>query len=211
LTRDHSESGGDAALSRYASAERLELDERDYLLPPAASVIAMSDGCYNYMSHFRLMYLLMTHMVRSRYVEEWLERVKIAISKVAGDDSSFAITLGEGGFKVLQQQSEARLDQLEAVAHIVETSPSNPYVLPHEDSAYYELLDDDDRRRAAANPKPPIDIVVKDGSSGYLAPEAESVAGAIPVAKAQFDTAVPSMASDTTEWLPNITPSISED
>ena len=205
LTRDHSESGGDAALSRYASAERLELDERDYLLPPAASVIAMSDGCYNYMSHFRLMYLLMTHMVRSRYVEEWLERVKIAISKVAGDDSSFAITLGEGGFKVLQQQSEARLDQLEAIAHIIETSPSNPYVLPHEDSEYYKLLDDDDQRRAAANPEPPIDIVVDDGSFRYVAPKAGSVAGASPVTKAQRDTAVPTMPSDTTESLPSIT------
>jgi len=211
LTRDHSESGGDAAMSRYASAERLELDERDYLLPPAASVIAMSDGCYNYMSHFRLMYLLMTHMVRSRYVEEWLERVKSAISKVAGDDTSFAITLGEGGFKALREQSESRLDQLEAIAHIVETSPSNPYVLPHDDSAYYELLDEDDRRRAAANPEPPIEVVVNDGSFGYIAPEAGSVAGEIPVAKAQLDTAVPTMASDTTESLPSITPSISGD
>lgn len=211
LTRDHSESGGDAALSRYASAERLELEERDFLLPPAASVIAMSDGCYGFMSHFRLMYLLMTHMVRSRYVEDWIERVNLSISKVAGDDTSFAITLGEGGFRALQEQSEARLDQLEAIAHLVETSPSNPYVLPHGDSAYYELLDCDDRRRAAAIPESPIDNAVSDGSFGYIAPEIGSVAGTIPVAKAQLDTAISSIASDMTESLPRITPSIRRD
>lgn len=211
LTRDHSESGGDAALSRYASAERLELEEREFLLPPAASVIAMSDGCYGYMSHFRLMYLLMTHMVRSRYAEDWIERVKLSISKVAGDDTSFAITLGEGGFKALQEQSEARLDQLEAIAHLFETSPSNPYVLPHGDSAYYELLDSDDRRRAAVIPESPIDNVVNDGSFGHIAPEVGSVAGIIPVANAQLDTAVSSIASEMSESLPHITPNIRGD
>jgi len=208
LTRDHSESGGDAALSRYASAEKFELEERDFLLPPAASVIAMSDGCYGYMSHFRLMYLLMTHMVRSRHVEDWIERVKRSISKVAGDDTSFAITLGEGGFKALQEQIEVRLDQLEAIAHLVETSPSNPYVLPHGDSAYYELLDYDDKQRAAANPESSSGNVVNDGSFGYIASEVGSVAGTIPVAKAQLDTACSSIASDMTESRPRITPRI---
>lgn len=211
LTRDHSESGGDAALSRYASAERLELEERDFLLPPAASVIAMTDGCYGYMSHFRLMYLLMTQLVRSTHVEDWIQRVKLSISNVAGDDTSFAITLGEGGFKALKEQSEMRLDQLEAIAHLVETSPSNPYVLPHGDSAYYELLDYDDKRRAAANPESSIGNVVSDDSFGYIPPEVGSMAGTIPVAVAQLDTAGSSIASDMTESLPRITPSITGD
>ena len=183
LTRDHSESGGDAALSRYASAVTLDLEERDFLLPPSASVIAMTDGCYGYMSHFRLMYLMMRDMVRSRDVEEWIARVRDVISACAGDDTSFAITIGQGGFKALQQQSEARLDQLQPIAHLLDASPPNPYVVPHQDTAYYELMDEDDRRRAAANPESPVGI------------------------ENRSDTAVSSIASDTTESLPSVAPS----
>lgn len=168
LTRDHIDSGegGDAALARYASAEKLDLDQREFLLPPAASVMAMTDGCYGYMSHFHLMYLLMSKMVRSRNVEEWIERIKFAISAVAGDDTGFALTLGEGGFAALKQRVEPLLDQLEPLAHLVETSPPNSYVMPYKNSAYYELVDEDDLRREAANPELPVDAAVTPLASG---------------------------------------------
>jgi len=207
LTRDHSESGGDAALSRYASANTLDLEERDFLLPPATSVIAMTDGCYGYMSHFRLMYLMMSLIVRSRAVEEWIERVRAAISARAGDDSSFAITLGEGGFRSLQQQCEARLDQLEVIAHLVETSPPNPYVLPHDDSRFYEFLDADDQRRAARSLESQVGTPAEEGSFGFIAPKSIGASDEVATGDMLSDSTGAPRASGATGMSASIVPS----
>jgi len=152
LTRDHTRSGdgGDGALSRFASADGLELEESDFNLPPSAAVIAMTDGCYGYMSPFRLLYTLVKHLVRSRDAEEWILRIQTDISSVAGDDTSFAISFGEGGFVACQQEAEKLLDYLEPIAHIQEVSPPNPYIVPFEESAYMELLVNQENRRQGA-------------------------------------------------------------
>jgi hypothetical protein len=148
LTRDHTElgSGGDAALQRFASAKGLDLEARDYELPPEAAVIAMTDGCYAYMSNFQLMYLLVSQMARSHDEMEWRNRIRERISRVAGDDTSFSISFGRGGFAQLKQNLELRLSQMEPLAFVVETSPPNPLIVPHNESAYFELLDAVERR-----------------------------------------------------------------
>lgn len=153
LTRDHTQSGdgGDGALSRFASADGLELEESDFNLPPSAAVIAMTDGCYGYMSPFRLLYTLVKHLVRSRDEEDWIGRIKKDISAAAGDDTSFAISFGEGGFEECRKQAEKSLDSLEQVAHIQELSPPNPYIVPFEDSAYLKLLINHETRRQNAS------------------------------------------------------------
>lgn len=211
LTRDHSESGGDAALLRYASADSLDLEERDFLLPPATSVIAMTDGCYGYMSHFRLMYLMMNLIVRSRDVEEWIERMRVAISARAGDDTSFAITLGDGGFRALQQQCEIRLDQLEVIAHLVETSPPNPYVLPHDDSRYFEFLNDDDQRRKLTNSESPTAGEGRELSLEGVTPEARYETRDIASGELLPDAAAARTESDAMGASQIVTPSSTED
>lgn len=147
LTRDHTEpgGGGDAALQRYASAAGLNLDSKDFELPPEAAVIAMTDGCYGYMSNFQLMYLLVSQMVRSRDENDWKERIQERISRVAGDDTSFSISFGSGGFESLKREMEPRLSQMEPLAHIVESKPPNPLIVPHQVSAYFDVLDASDR------------------------------------------------------------------
>jgi hypothetical protein len=151
LTRDHSEpgGGGDAALQRFASAAGLSLESREFELPPEAAVIAMTDGCYGYMSNFQLMYLLVSQMVRSRDETEWKERIKARISRVAGDDTSFSISFGSGGFAQLKQALEPRLSQMEPIAFIVETDPPNPLIIPHIESAFFEVLRASDRQVAS--------------------------------------------------------------
>jgi hypothetical protein len=157
LTRDHTQSGdgGDGALARYASADGLELEESDFVLPSGAAVIAMTDGCYGYMSPFRLLYTLVKHMVRSRDAEDWILRIKDDISTAAGDDTSFAISFGKGGFAALRQEAEKLLEYLEPLAHLRETSPANPFIVPFDESAYLELREEHKRRQelAAAHEK----------------------------------------------------------
>jgi len=149
LTRDHTQSGdgGDGALARYASADGLELEESDFVLPCGAAVIAMTDGCYGYMSPFRLLYTLVRHMVRSRDAEDWILRIKDDISTAAGDDTSFAISFGKGGFAALRQEAEKLLEYLEPLAHLREVSPPNPFIVPFDESAYLELRNEHKRRQ----------------------------------------------------------------
>jgi hypothetical protein len=133
-------------LQRFASGAGLSLESRDFELPPEAAVIAMTDGCYGYMSNFQLMYLLISQMMRARDEQEWIERIKERISRVAGDDTSFSISFGSGGFPQLKQSLELRLSQMEPIAFLVETNPPNPLIIPHNASAYFELLDAIERR-----------------------------------------------------------------
>lgn len=152
LTRDHTQSGdgGDGALSRFASADGVELEESEFVLHPGAAVIAMTDGCYGYMSHFRLLYTLVKQLVRSRDADDWILRIQNDISAVAGDDTSLAISFGEGGFEACRREAEKLLDYLEPLAHLQEVSPANPYIVPFDASAYLELLVEHERRRQGA-------------------------------------------------------------
>jgi len=163
LTRDHTQSGdgGDGALARYASAEGLELEESDFVLPAGAAVIAMTDGCYGYMSHFRLLYTLVKHIVRSRDAEEWILRIEDDISRAAGDDTSFAISFGKGGFAALREEAEKLLEYLEPLAHLREVSPANPFIVPFDESAYLDLLVEHERRRQSVAVQAKISTAVE--------------------------------------------------
>jgi len=176
LTRDHTEpgGGGDAALQRFASASGLNLESREFVLPPDAAVIAMTDGCYGYMSNFQLMYLLVSQMVRSRDETEWKERIKARISRVAGDDTSFSISFGSGGFARLKQALETRFSQMEPIAFIVETDPPNPLIVPHIESAFFEVLSASDRQVASENSIVSVGVSEATGSTPDVPPVAES-------------------------------------
>lgn len=180
LTRDHTEpgGGGDAALQRFVSAAGLDLESRDFVLPPEAAVIAMTDGCYGYMSNFQLMYLLLSQMVRSRDEFEWRERIKERISMVAGDDTSFSISFGSGGFAQLKQSLEPRLSQLEPIAFIVETNPPNPLIIPHTDSAFHEVLDAAERQIASETTT--TEVVLSDTATPIPSVTSESATAPLP-------------------------------
>lgn len=148
LTRDHTETGGggDAPVERYASAAGLDLDELEYLLPSTSAVIAMSDGCYAYMTPFKLMLLLVKSLQFSRDQNDWVESVKNEISSVAGDDTSFAISFGEGGFEALKQRTKTLYQKLEPLMFIPETGETNPFILVHDKNQYQELFKENRQR-----------------------------------------------------------------
>lgn len=158
MTRDHSEpgGGGDAALARFASTAGLDLEEREYSLSSSSAVIAMSDGCYAYMSPYRLLLLLIQEMKFARNVEEWIESIKTKISAKAGDDSSFAISFGEGGFEALRERVADVYSELEPLMYVPEGTKPNRYVLAHHANLFEELFDENERRKLAASTAPLI-------------------------------------------------------
>ena len=148
LTRDHTDEGGggDAALSRFASPSKLDLDEREYRLTSGTAVIAMSDGCYAYMSPLHLMFLMIQEMVLARSSDEWLNAIKNKISLVAGDDTSFAISFGEGGFDDLRERVKVLYLELQPLMNVPE-SP-NRFVLAHDPKKFENLFDDNESRQS---------------------------------------------------------------
>ncbi len=150
LTRDHTDEGGggDAALKRFASSTKLDLDHREYDLPPSSAVIAMSDGCYAYMSPLRLMFLLTQEMRFARNSDEWILAIRSRISSVAQDDTSFAISFGEGGFDALRERLTDYYLELSPLMYIPERVKPNRLVLPHNSGQFEELFDENERRRS---------------------------------------------------------------
>ena len=59
---------------------------------------------------------------------------------VAGDDTSFAISFGEGGFEALKQRTKGLYKKLEPLMFIPETGESNPFILVHDKNQYEELF-----------------------------------------------------------------------
>ena len=110
LTRDHTPEGGggDAALSRFASAAGMDLDFHSVSVGPHSAVLAMTDGCYGYMSDFDLMYLLVNTLQLARDLDEWIHMLENQISAKAGDDAALSISLGVGGFKRLRELTASR-------------------------------------------------------------------------------------------------------
>ena len=156
LTRDHSDfgEGGDAPLERYACTKGLDLEESEYSLPPSSAVIAMSDGCFAYMSPFRLLFLLIQEIRFARNIDEWIDAIKTKISSIAGDDCSFAISLGEGGFDALRERVADVYSELEPLMYVPQDIKPNRYVLTHQESMFEELFDETRNRRLKASTPP---------------------------------------------------------
>ena len=127
LTRDHTSEGGggDAALSRFASASGLDLEFHSVLVGPHSAVLAITDGCYGYMSDFDLMYLLVNTLQLSRDLDEWVQMLEQQISERAGDDAALSISLGIGGFKRLRELTASRLNDFHDIRNVPQI---NPYV-----------------------------------------------------------------------------------
>ena len=127
LTRDHTSEGGggDAALGRFASASGLDLEYHSVLAGPHSAVIAITDGCYGYMSDFDLMYLIVNSLQLSRDIDEWILIMKQQISEKAGDDAALSISLGVGGYQRLRQLTASRLDEFHDLRNVPQ---NNPYV-----------------------------------------------------------------------------------
>ena len=142
LTIDHTPpgGGGDAALQRFASSSDVNLDEREYILPPGAAVIAMTDGCYGYMTPFQLMFVLIKRLQVSRNCEEWISAVQDDIVAVAGDDASFAISFGVGGFDALKEQTATIFDNLVPLVFAPEKPEPNPFIVLHDKRKYEEFF-----------------------------------------------------------------------
>lgn len=125
LTRDHTPEGGggDAALSRFASAAGMDLDFHSVSVGPHSAVLAMTDGCYGYMSDFDLMYLLVNTLQLSRDLDEWIHMLENQISAKAGDDAALSISLGVGGFKRLRELTASRLNDFHDIRNVPQISP----------------------------------------------------------------------------------------
>ena len=152
LTIDHTETGGggDAALDKFASSSGLNLDQREYELPREAAVIAMTDGCYGYMTPFQLMLLLIKRLQFSKNYEDWLSAIKSDIVAVAGDDASFAISFGEGGFDALKMATSKIYANLEPLIFAPEGPNLNPFIIVHDPSKYSAFFENCEAKRRPA-------------------------------------------------------------
>jgi hypothetical protein len=155
VTRDHTSEGGggDAALGRFASASGLDLEFHSVLTGPHSAVIAMTDGCYGYMSDFDLMYLLVNTLQLSRDLDEWVQMLEQQISARAGDDAALSISLGIGGYKRLRELTASRLNDFHDIRNVPQYSP---YVSAFHIESFRSLMSKENDGSIA----PPLEVPV---------------------------------------------------
>ena len=160
VTRDHTSDGGggDAALSRFASASGLDLEFHSVLVGPHSAVLAITDGCFGYMSDFDLMYLLVNTLQLSRDLDEWVQMLEQQISARAGDDAALSISLGIGGYKRLRELTAFRLNDFHDIRNVPQNSP---YVSAFHVESFRSLMSKENGGSSAEHSiAPPVEVPV---------------------------------------------------
>jgi hypothetical protein len=158
VTRDHTSDGGggDAALSRFASASGLDLEFHSVLVGPHSAVLAVTDGCYGYMSDFDLMYLLINTLQLSRDLDEWVLMLEQQITTRAGDDAALSISLGTGGYQRLRELTAFRLNDFHDIRNVPQNSP---YVMAFHDESFRSLMSKENGGSSAEHSNaPPVEV-----------------------------------------------------
>ena len=99
LTLDHtgsgaSSEGGDAALTKCATPDSADLEYVDVDVPLDTIIFAATDGCFAYESTQFLLTTLVEQLERSTNQSHYAENLAKALSDVAGDDCSMAMSFG---------------------------------------------------------------------------------------------------------------------
>jgi serine/threonine protein phosphatase PrpC len=131
LTLDHtgsgaSSDGGDAALTKCATPDSAELEYQDIDVPLDTIILAATDGCFAYESTQFLLTTLVEQLDRSNTEAEYSKNLAQALSDIAGDDCSMAISFGPA-LSFLQSQIAFR-KYLRPLQDIRLVPKNNPFI-----------------------------------------------------------------------------------
>jgi hypothetical protein len=120
LTRDHLATPSDAlanlttdsSISNCISADApFVIATTECLIPTPTIILAATDGCFGYVTspmHFEA--LLLSALVAARSCDDWRDRLRTAITTVAGDDASLsAVAIGWPSYSALRRAFVERL------------------------------------------------------------------------------------------------------
>jgi serine/threonine protein phosphatase PrpC len=142
LTIDHtgsgdSNDGGDAALTRCATPEQVELESAEYLLPADAVVFVATDGCFAYQPTQFLVTTLIEELDRSHDCNEYSAHLAGALSSVSGDDCAISMLLPIGkSFADTRDSFRPWLRELQDIRHVPR---NNRFLTLNNNSTYLSL------------------------------------------------------------------------
>jgi Protein phosphatase 2C len=142
LTTDHTASGessdgGDAALTRCATPERVDLESVEYMLPAETIIFAATDGCFAYQPTQYLLTALIEEMDRSHTSDEYSNLLARALASVSGDDCAVSMVLPAGAsFADTRNLFRPWLRELQDVRHVPR---NNRFLTLTNDSTFLRL------------------------------------------------------------------------
>lgn len=132
LTLDHTSSGassdgGDAALTRCATPDSVDLEYVNIDVPQDAIVFVATDGCFAYESTQFFLTTLIEQLDRSSNQKQYSMHLANALSVVAGDDCSMAMSFPPGiNFDSMKSELQKSLRHLQDIRNVPR---NNPFVL----------------------------------------------------------------------------------
>lgn len=139
LTIDHTSSGdssdgGDAALTRCATPENVNLETTEYILPADAIVLAATDGCFAYQSTQYFLTSLIENMVISNDADQYSIQLANTLATVSGDDCAISMLLPSGcSFSDVRDRFRPWLRELQDIRNV----PRNNRFLTLSDNALF--------------------------------------------------------------------------
>lgn len=145
LTLDHTASGasgdgGDAALTRCATPDSVDLEYTTIEVPNDAIIFVATDGCFAYESSQFLLTTLIEQIDRSTNQLDYAEKLSVALSTIAGDDCAMAMSFP---FEVPFEESKQKLSQhLRELQDLRNVPRNNSYVLFSSEDFFLRHLKD---------------------------------------------------------------------
>ena len=142
LTIDHTSSGdssdgGDAALTRCATPENVDLESAEYLLPRDAIIFAATDGCFAYQSTQFLLTSLIEDMVVAGDADQYSHHLANTLSAISGDDCAISMLFpAAASYTVVRENFRPLLRDLQDIRNI----PRNNRFLTLSDNSLYLRL-----------------------------------------------------------------------
>jgi hypothetical protein len=132
LTLDHTSSGassdgGDAALTRCATPDSVNLEYVNINVPQDAIVFVATDGCFAYESTQFFLTTLIEQLDRSMNQKQYSMNLAYALSAIAGDDCSMAMSFPPGiDFDSMRLELQKYLRYLQDIRNVPR---NNPFIL----------------------------------------------------------------------------------
>lgn len=129
LTLDHTASGassdgGDAALTRCATPDSVDLEYLSIEVPRDAVVFVATDGCFAYESTQFFLTTLIEQLDRSVDQEQYSKHLAEALSAVAGDDCSMAMSFPPSiDFEITKTTLQKHLRNLQDIRNVPRNNP----------------------------------------------------------------------------------------
>jgi len=145
LTLDHtgsgaSSDGGDAALTKCATPDSAELEYMDIDVPLNTIIFAATDGCFAYESTQFLLTTLVEQLERSTNESQYADNLAKALSDVAGDDCSMAMS-----FSPSRDFSQSRIEFrkfLRLLQDIRLVPKNNPFISLNSGDFFLKMIRD---------------------------------------------------------------------